>query len=400
MVCIFRMKFILVTLHLIQFAMPKPKKRKIRGVPFKHNDPRINKEGQPPAPTPDISSIPSRFRESKAIYDQISTSKFGGGVPIGARLRPKADCDNDREFHESSERHSQNWVVDEEKLFQATNDALQCHDKGGKRNHTPILKKQKINQAGFGISVSFTCGFKNCGFSSASYKLYEEGESGCPLTNARVGVAMAKSELTPRTMEVLGTTLNLATPARSNLQRHYTKSLQCSKELADEALAENRGTVTAALRLLGEVQEGEIPTVDVATDGQYSNRSYHFPTGKSDSVSAPVIEHVTGLGLMVEHENLSHRDGTLAPDVHINSAETLAAQKNVEKAYSADKYPLFFGTVTTDGDTSVAKALETAREEIGESRPLKRRGCHFHGEGAGRVRNELDFEMNSFLKLS
>ena len=141
--------------------------------------------------------------------------------------------------------------------------------------------------------------------------------------------------------------------------------------------------MTAAMRLLGEVQEGEIPSVDVATDGQYSNRSYHFPTGKSDSVSAPVIEHVTGLGLLIEHENLSHRDGSLARDVHINSAETLAAQRNVLKAYSADKYPLFFGTVTTDGDASVAKALETARDEIGEIRPLKRRGCHFHGEGAG-----------------
>ena len=377
--------------------MPKQKKSKRGGKLFHSNDSRINRAGRPSALPPDISFTRARIREPKAIYDQISSTKFNGGVPIGARLRPKADKDTKGEFEGSCSKQVQNWLVDEEKLIQATNDALQCHDKGGKRKHTPVLRKQKIHQEGFGISVSFTCGFKNCGFSSVSYKLYEEGISGQPLTNDQVGVAMAKSELTPKTMEVLGTTLNLATPGRWNLQQNYTKTLKCTGELANEALAENRGTVTAAMRLLGEVQEGEMPSVDVATDGQYSNRSYHFPTGKSDSVSAPVIEQVTGLGLLIEHENLSHRDGSLATDIHINSAETHAAQRNVEKAYSADKYPLFFGTVTTDGDTSVAKALETARDQIGESRPLKRRGCHFHGEGAGRYCNEMTFLKCRFL---
>lgn len=363
--------------------MPKPKKQKAGGIPFEPNDSRINREGQPPAPSPDISSTPTRFRESKVIFEQISTSKFHGGIPVGARLRPESVKDNGCDLDGGAVPTSQNWIVDEQKLFQATNEALKCHDEGGKRNHTPILKKHKSFQAGFGIGISFSCGFKNCKFSSPYYKLYDESPGRQPLANIQAGVAMAKSELTPKTVEVLGTTLNVATPNRSSLQRSYSNTLACSQELADSSLAQNRGTVTAAMRLLGESKEGEIPAVDVATDGQYSNRSYHFPTGKSDSVSVPVIEHVTGLGLLVEHENLSHRDGSLPTNIHINSAETIAARKNVEKSYSTPNFPLFYGTVTTDGDASVAKALESAQAGIGESRPLKRRGCHFHGEGAG-----------------
>ena len=354
------------------------KKRKTGGRPFVKDDARINRTGPPNQPPKVDCPTPTRVREPRSIYNQISATKFGGGVPLGARLRPKPDVEV-----VEADSVSQNWIVDEQKLLEATNEALRLHDSSGNRHHTPVLQKLKTSRWGFGVSISFKCRFKNCRFSSPEYKLYDETSDGVPLQNVQVGVAMAKTELTPKTVDVLGAALNLATPARTTLQRSYSNSLLCSNELAEGAMAQNRSTVTSAVRLLGELTEGEIPSVDVATDGQYSNRSYHFPAGKSDSVSVPVVEHVTGFGLLVEHTNLSHRDGSLPANVHINSAETLAAQKNLEKSYQTKDNPLFYGTVTIDGDASVSKALETGRNCIGESRPLKRRGCHFHGVAAG-----------------
>lgn len=354
---------------------------KAKGKPFEANDSRINRDGQPPPPPSATSTTPTRIREPKTVFDQISSSKFHGGIPVGAQLRPRPD--SDKIVTGRDETDTTNWVVDEQKLLDATNDALKCHDKSPKRNHTPILKKEKTVNVGFGVSLSFSCNYKNCQFTSQLYKLYDETPSGQPVANAQVGVAMAKSELTPKTVNLLGTALNLVSPSQKTLQKSYSQTLLSSNELAESAMTENRGFVTSAVRLLGQHNEGEIPTIDVSTDGQYSNRSYHFPTGKSDSVSVPVIENVTGMGLLINHENLSHRDGTLPRDVHINAAETLAAQKNVVNSYEAKEYPLYYGTVTTDGDASVVKALETARNSIGESRPLKRRGCIFHGEQAG-----------------
>ena len=367
------------------------KKGKPRGKSFSkgEEDERINRDGRPLNPQEAKTDKPTRMRESQSIYEQISTAKFQGGVPIGATLRPKPDdkdTDKDKDVDEE-DFDTQNWVVDQQKLFDATNDALQKHNAHSGCNHTPKFKKEQMRKIGFGVSVSFRCCFKNCKFTSDLYKLYEESTSGQPLPNVQVGVAMAKSSLTPKTVDLLNTTLNIASPSPSHLQKTYSKTLLHSTELAETALADNRATVISAKRLLGELKDGEIPEVDVATDGAYSNRSYHFPTGKSDSVSCPVIEQVTGLGLLIEHENLSHRDGTLPENIHINSAETIAAQKNIEKCYQAPKNPLYFSTVTIDGDSSVAKALVKAKESIGESHPLKRRACYFHGESAG---SEID----------
>ena len=357
------------------------KRQKARGRPFDKgsDDPRINRDGRPP-PSPNLQV---RIREPKDIFEQISSTKFAGGIPSGARLRPKLKTDNDGDDVGRMETESQSWVIDEKKLFEATNNALKLHDSQSNRCHTPVLQKEKSRQEGFGVRFSFRCKFKNCKFISPLYKLFDETHDGRPLPNVQVGVAMAKTELTPNTIHVLGAALNMGTPSRQTLQKTYSQTLGCTSELAERAMADNRAVTTSALRLLGEHQDGEIPQVDVATDGQFSNRTYHFPTGKSDSVSAPVIENVTGLGLLVEHSNFSHRDGSLPANVHINSAETLAAQKNLEKSYQTKDHPLYYGTVTIDGDTSVAKALEKGRSNIGESRPLKRRACHFHGESAG-----------------
>ena len=358
-----------------------PKKRKACGKPFEAKDPRINTTGPPTNPPPETAKIKSRFREPKSVYDQISKTNFQGEVPPGAQLRPFADkneCE-DEEFHPES----QNWVVDNEKLLHATNDAYKQHDQSSSRNHTAIFKRKKVIQLGFGISVSFKCCYRNCKFDSKLYKLYDETARGEPTTNVQVGVAMAKSELTPKTVEVLGSTMNMSTPSRYTLQNKYSSSLECTNELAESAMEENRRIVTSAIRLQGKLEKDRIPSVEVATDGQYSNRSYHFPTGKSDSCSNPVIEQVTGLGLLISHENLSHRDGSLPQDVHINSAETIAVQRNLEKSHSATNFPLYYGVVTVDGDAGVARGLQTAQSNVGESRPLKRRGCHFHGEGAG-----------------
>ena len=364
------------------------KKRKATGRPFVKGDCdiRINRTGPPHQPQKSVIPLPpARIRECQSIFNQISATKFSGGIPTGARLRPKPD-EPELELSETTSE-GQNWIVDEDRLLQATNNALQLHDSSPRRHHTPILEKQKTCKVGFGISISFRCKFRNCQFSSPMYKLYAETADGDPLPNARVGVAMAKTELTPNTVDVLGAALNMSTPCRNTLQKSYSNSLHCTNELAESAMANNRATVTAAVRLLGDLNEGEIPSVDVATDGQYSNRSYHFPSGKSDSVSVPVIEQVTGMGLLVEHTNLSRRDGSLPADVHINNAETIAAQRNLEKSYGSKDHPIYYGTVTIDGDTSVAKALETGRSNLGESRPLKRRGCYFHGESAGTELN-------------
>ena len=371
-------------------VMPqKRKKGKPRGIPFKKgDDSRRNLDGTPPPLPNDIPTSPTRFREPASIYNQISQNQCQGQVPIGARLRPKPDnvpCEDDV----ADDEVGQNWVVDEHKLLQATNEALKLHD-NGRRHHTPVFKKKKSIKIGFGVRISFECGYKNCHFVSPLFKLYDETETGQPVPNVQIGVAMAKSELSPKTVEIMGATLNLNTPCRQSLQKSYSTTLIAADDLAEAAMADNRAAVTSAVRLRGDFKEGEIPDADAMEDGQYSNRDYHYPTGKSDSVSVPVIENVTGLGLLTEHTNLSHRDGTLPPDIHINAAETLASQQNVEKSYHAEHFPLYYSTMTTDGDTSVHKALETARANIGESRPLKRRGCHFHGFGAGITIGILD----------
>ena len=364
-----------------------PKRKRATGIPFAKgsDDDRINKTGRPDTDLEDIHPT-KRIREPKTIFDQISKIQCGGEIPPGARLRPKLDSDPLEETE--SDGKGQNWVMDEQKLLEATNAAIKLHD-NGKRHHMPVLRKRKSIQQGFGVSFSFECGFKKCKFESPFYKLYEETESGQPVPNLAVGVAMAKTELTPKTLQVFGATLNLGTPGTTTLQKSYNTTLEPTNDLAESAMAKNRAVVTSATRLLGNLKEGEIPGADGATDGQYALRDYHFPTGKSDSVSVPVIENVTGFGLLTEHTNLSHRDGTLPPDVHINAAETLATKMNVVKSYTARKFPLYYSSMTTDGDTKMGKALEDARVDIGESRPLKRRSCHFHGFGAGTKIKEL-----------
>lgn len=322
-----------------------------------------------------------RKREPKSVFDQLSKTMYRGSIPPGARLRPCLDKDAQSCPPDIT---SENWVVDNTKMMTAYNDALKSHNSlSGRSNHTAILKQFHVKNRGFGIKLRFCCRFKNCKFISQNYDLYEKTEKGEPTINLQAGVAMSKTDLTPKNLALLSTTLNLASPSRQTLQKTYSKALACTSELAEEAMAENRAKVITAVRLNDEFVEGEIPTVDVATDGQYSNRAYHCPTGKSDSVSVPVIEHVTGTGLLIQHSNLSHRDGTLDAKVHINSGETIAAKTNLEKTYLATKCPLNFGVVTVDGDTGVARALEAGRMSVGETRPLKRRGCSFHGFAAG-----------------
>ena len=373
-----------------------PKRKRVFGRPFAKgsDDDRINRTGPPEYDLDDNPTAPKRIREPQSIFDQISRNQCGGEIPPGARLRPKPDSDPLEET--GSGEIGQNWVIDEQKLLEATNAAIKLHD-NGKRNHMPVLQKRKSIQKGFGVSFSFECGFKRCKFESPLYKLYKETESGQPVPNLAVGVAMAKTELTPKTVEVFGATLNLGTPGTTTLQKSYNTTLESTNDLAESAMANNRAVVTSATRLLGNLKPGEIPGADGATDGQYALRDYHFPTGKSDSVSVPVIENVTGFGLLTEHTNLSHRDGTLPPDVHINAAETLATQMNVEKSYTARKLPLYYNRMTTDGDTSMDKALQAARVNVGESRPLKRRSCHFHGFGAG-TKFEIFVSMKCFIQ--
>ena len=349
---------------------------------MKGDDPRRS-HGAPSTETENLH----RRREPKSVFENVAQQS--GGVPRGATLRPYDDSvglgDGDLFGESAVEGTSESWLIDEKKLFEATNDALKLHHATKRRrNHTPKLAKQHVTKIGLGRRVSFRCHFKNCQFVSKQYDLYEKTESGQPVPNLQLGVALTKTDLTPKSVESLAASLNLDIPCHTSLVKAHSQALSVTEELSERAMKDNRQEVTSTLRLQGDVVEGEIPCADVALDGQYSNRSYHCPTGKSDSVSVPVIEQVTGRGLIVQHVNLSHRDGSLPTNVHINSGETLAARMNYEKTHSAEDYPLHFGVVTTDGDTGLAKALEGGRANVGESRPLKRRSCSFHVDSAAK----------------
>ena len=328
------------------------KVKKLRGVPFKKNDER-HSEG---SPYNDCKGY-VRLRERKTIFDRVSDQL--GTIPPGANLRPFVDS-NPQQCESNA---SQNWLINNTKWLEAQNDALKCHNsKKTRTNHTPKWKPHRVRKLGLGVQMRFKCGFRNCKFESECYDLYEKTNTGQPLQNVQLGIAMSKTDLTPKTVETLATTLNLDPPNLKHLHKSYSKALACSETLAEQAMADNREEVTSTLRLKDELREGEVPMADVALDGQYSNRSYHFPTGKSDSVSVPVIEQVTGQGLLIQHVNLSHRDGTLPSSTHINSGETLGAKLNYEKTYQAPNYPLHFGVVTTDGDTGLIKSLESGKE--------------------------------------
>ena len=373
--------------------MPRPLKRKKRGLPFVPGDPR-RCNGNAPV---DESPPPKRIRESKTVFDH--ESQRIGSVPPGATLRPYSDASKSAQTLQNAigDSDSENWVVDQKYLLDAMNHALESHNSSKNRcNHTAKLQKKNVNKNGFGIQASFHCGYRNCKFESKLYNLYPCNPMGQPLTNIQVGIALSKTDLTPNTVETLATTLNIHPPSLTTLKKSYNQALNHSEQLAESAMADNRHEVTSTLRLRGEVEKDAIPSVDVAIDGQFSNRSYHFPNGKSDSVSVPVVEQVTGKGLIIQHVNVGHRDGTLPSNIHINSGETLAARMAYEQTHQADKFPLHFGVVTTDGDTGLLKALEMGRMNVGESRPLKRRGCYFHGESAAKRK----FNRESLTRLT
>ena len=308
--------------------MKKKKKKKATGKPFVKGDPRISFG----SPFTDFEAQP-RIREPKTVYNNVATQV--GGIPQGATLRPYDDTQPQTPNHEkNTEYHSQSWVVDEQKLLNATNDALKCHASGkNRKGHVPNLKKQKLNKIGFGVQIRFRCSFKNCKFQSKLYDLYEKTNTGQPLPNLQIGVALAKTDLTPKTVETLATTLNIDPPSLKTLSKSYNVALECTEKLADDAMRDNREKVTRTMRLRGEIEKGKKPKPNVAVDGQYSNRDYHYPTGKSDSVSVPVIEQETGEGRIVGHVNLGHRDGSLPKNVHINSGEPLASKIGYEKTY-------------------------------------------------------------------
>ena len=371
--------------------MKKPRGKPRRGQFTKGRDPR-QIQGMPVV---DDLTPRARVREPKSVFENCSGQQ--GMIPPGASLRPYDDSDSKQmDNSEMQVADSENWIVDDKKLMHALNDAVKCHHTQSRLGHTPKLIKNRVVKVGFGVQVSFRCGFRACKFESPSYDLYLTGPHGQPLTNLQVGVAMSKTDLTPRTIETLAATMNLHFPNPETLQKSYQKAMDVAESLAEEAMSKNREEVTTTLRLRGEVEPGTIPEAEVAIDGQYSNRSYHFPTGKSDSVSVPVIEQVTGKGLLVQHVNLSHRDGSLPKEVHINSGETLAARLNYEKAHSTSSFPLHFGVVTTDGDTGFIKALDAGRTGVGEGRPLVRRNCAFHGEAAAKRK----FNRESLTKLT
>ena len=155
-----------------------------------------------------------RNREPASVYDQLSQTNYRGNVPPGARLRPSPDNDP---LECSPEINSENWVVDSQKMQFAQNDVLKDHNTlKSRQNHVPILQIFEEKKVGFGIQVRYHCGFKNCKYVSSMYELYQKTSTGQPTTNLQAAVAMAKTELTPKTVNLLGTTLNLASPSTTS----------------------------------------------------------------------------------------------------------------------------------------------------------------------------------------
>lgn len=368
--------------------MGRKKKNTRGGRPFgEGRDPRRNLLGQPSNHNPPGE----RLREPRSIFNAVTNQL--SSFPPGATLRPH----DEPTPIESDASTSQNWLVDDQKLLDATNDAMQSHNVSpDRRGHVPKLQKHQQRKIGLAVQVSYRCGFKNCRFVSKTYDLFIRTSTGQPLQNMQVGVALSKTDLTAKSVETLSTTLNLDPPSLTTLHHSHDKALECTGKLAELAMRDNRREVTSTLRLRGEIEAGQVPSVEVALDGQFSNRSYHCPTGKSDSVSIPVVETVTGKGLLIQHVNLSHRDGSLPTQTHISSGEPLGAKENYKRAHSAEEYPLHFGVVTTDGDTGLVKSLEAGRAEVGESRPLKRRGCFFHAQSATKRK----FTREGLIKLT
>ena len=143
----------------------KKKKRPNSGMFASGSEWMGNRHGQP-------STDPSgpRFRERRSVFNSVSTQLEG--MPPGATLRPYDDVPETEE-PKILPTNSQNWLVDEDKLFQATNHAMQSH--GGlksRRGHIPVLQKHHQKKIGLGVQVSFKCGFKNCKFLSKTYDLF------------------------------------------------------------------------------------------------------------------------------------------------------------------------------------------------------------------------------------
>ena len=315
-------------------------------------------------------------------------STIATGLPLDPALRPMSESSLPPPKPDEPQANSENWIVDESKLLACFNGALKEHTeyskrvKGRNKGHVPILEKLTDRHIGFGVIVRYKCNYHNCRFESRPYELFQRTESGGVSTNLLAGAAMAKSDMTPSKVEFFATVMNIQSPAHGTLQKKYNEALDVAEPLAEMAMADNREKVYEAMRVKNELVEGSIPEIEASTDGQYSNRSYHTPSGNSQSASIPVIESETGEGLLIQHTSLSRTDGSLT--THINNAESQAAALNYTKTYQESKYPLALQTVTVDGDASIKKGFQQGVAACGESRVFQTRACSQHGANAAK----------------
>ena len=278
--------------------------------------------------------------------------------------------------------------MDDAKLLECFNGALQEHAdhnqkvKGKNKGHVPVLEKLTERHVGFGVIVRYKCKYQNCRFESRAYELFQRTESGGVSTNLLAGTAMAKSDMTPSKVEFFSTVMNIKGPAHSTLQKKYNQALDVADQLAETAMADNRERVYKTMIAKSEFVEGSIPEIEASTDAQYSLRTYHTPSGNSQSASIPVIESETGEGLLIQHASLSRTDGSLT--THINNAESEAAAINYTKTYQETKFPLALQTVTVDGDASIKKGFQKGVAACGDSRVFQTRACSQHGANAAK----------------
>ena len=332
----------------------------------------------------------SRLSLPQATCSETSLST--GPVPVTpSLLRPRSSsvpASGPQEAPHAED--SQNWIVDEGKLLECFNGAMQEHAdynkrvKGRNKGHTPVLEKLMDRRLGFGVVVRYRCKYQNCRFESSAFDLFQRTESGSAQLNLQAGTAMAKSDLTPTKVDFLATVMNIKPPGHRTLQRNYNLACEAAEPLAENAMADNRRKVYESMERKGEwnPKSGGRPKIRGATDGQYQLRSYHIPSGKSESASIPVIELETGEGGLIGHSSLSKREGTLKS--HIKLAERQGSKENFVNLHQATRFPVTLKTVGADADATIEKGFQEGVEECGECERVEIQNCSQHGMNAAK----------------
>ena len=293
------------------------KKRKSGGLgkPFVKGDPRICETW--------VGLQPSEIEKKKRFGWTLVKKALGNesltsvtDLP-GVSLRPKPDVSSSLKIVNSS-----NDIVDLDLLNTAQAEANKQHHKyvlevrrpseRPSTLHVPSLKAQKQRNLGFGVSVYYKC--SGCRFTSTTFPLYHSTQTGGCETNSQAGAALSKVAIKSSDASFLFASLNLNAPSEVTLQKYFSASCSDAEGMLDDCLAENRGTVSDYMHLVGRVDDPNCPSISVSMDGQFNRPVYHGHDGRSTTLSEPVLENETQMNLMVSHAVVSKLDGSYPVD--------------------------------------------------------------------------------------